>query len=34
MKGMREAYSDMLDIDGSQLSEDFLNNAHNLDLMK
>ena len=31
---MAEAYGDLLDIDGSELSSDFLNNADNLDLMK
>lgn len=31
---MEEAYGNMLDIDGSQLSQDFLTNAENLELMK
>lgn len=31
---MAEAYGDLLDLDGSQLSQDFLQNAENLDLMK
>ena len=31
---MAEAYGDLLDIDGSELSADFLNNADNLELMK
>lgn len=31
---MAEAYGDLLDIDGSELSSDFLNNAENLELMK
>lgn len=31
---MAAAYGDLLDIDGSQLSADFLNNAENLELMK
>ena len=34
VKGLRDAYADMLDIDGSSLSEDFLTNAENLELMK
>ena len=34
MNEMREAYSNMLDIDGSSLSADFLESAENLDLMK
>lgn len=29
-----DAYGDLLDVDGSQLSEDFLNDAENLDLMR
>lgn len=31
---MRDAYGDMLNMDGSSLSEDFLNDTHNLELMK
>jgi hypothetical protein len=31
---MRDAYADLLDLDGSSLSEEFLTNAENLDLMK
>lgn len=31
---MEEAYGNLLDIDGSQLSQDFLTNAENLELMK
>ena len=31
---MTDAYGDLLDIDGSQLSADFLQNAENLELMK
>lgn len=31
---MTDAYGDLLDIDGSQLSSDFLQDAENLDLMK
>jgi len=32
--GLRDAYADLLDLDGSALSNDFLTNAENLDLMK
>lgn len=32
--GMKDAYGDLLDIDGSALSEDFLTDANNLELMK
>ena len=31
---LRDAYADLLDLDGSSLSNDFLTNAENLDLMK
>ena len=31
---LRDAYADLLDLDGSALSNDFLTNAENLDLMK
>ena len=31
---LRDAYADLLDLDGSSLSEDFLTNTKNLDLMK
>lgn len=31
---LQDAYGNLLDIDGSQLGEDFLTNAENLDLMK
>ncbi len=31
---MAEAYGDLLDIDGSELSADFLSNAENLELMQ
>lgn len=31
---LRDAYADLLDLDGSSLSEDFLSNADNLELMK
>ena len=31
---LRDAYADLLDLDGSTLSNDFLTNAENLDLMK
>ena len=34
MDGLRDAYADLLDLDGSALSNDFLTNAENLDLMK
>ena len=34
VEGLRDAYADMLDLDGSSLSEDFLTNAENLELMK
>ena len=32
--GLRDAYADLLDLDGSSLSNDFLTNTENLDLMK
>ena len=32
--GMEDAYGNLLDIDGSQLSDDFLGNVENLELMK
>ena len=32
--GLRDAYADLLDLDGSSLSESFLTNADNLNLMK
>jgi len=32
--GLRDAYADLLDLDGSALSDDFLTNAENLELMK
>ena len=31
---MRDAYGDLLDIDGNELSDDFINDKNNLDLMK
>jgi hypothetical protein len=31
---MREAYGNVLDIDGSELSDDFLTNEKNLELME
>ena len=34
VEGLRDAYADMLDLDGSSLSDDFLTNAENLELMK
>ena len=34
MDGLRDAYADLLDLDGSTLSNDFLTNTENLDLMK
>ena len=34
IKELRKNYGDLLDIDGSQLSQDFITNTHNLDLMK
>ncbi len=34
IEDMRDAYADLLDLDGSSLSEEFLTNAENLDLMK
>jgi hypothetical protein len=34
MDDMRSAYADLLDVDGSQLSEDFLANAENMELME
>lgn len=34
MDGLRDAYADLLDLDGSSLSSDFLTNTENLDLMK
>lgn len=34
MKQLKNTYGDMLDIDGSQLSEEFLSNAENLELMQ
>ena len=34
MDGLRDAYADLLDLDGSALSNDFLTNTENLDLMK
>ena len=34
MSGLRDAYADMLDLDGDSLSDQFLANAENLDLMK
>ena len=34
MKQLENTYGDMLNIDGSQLSEDFLSNAENLELMQ
>ena len=34
MDGLRDAYADLLDLDGSALSNDFLTNIENLDLMK
>ena len=33
-EGMEDAYGNLLDIDGSQLSDDFLGNVENLELMK
>lgn len=32
-KELRKTYANLLDMDGSKLSEDFLQNADNLDLM-
>ena len=34
IEDLRDAYSDLLDIDGSSLSDEFLKSAENLDLMK
>lgn len=34
MDGLRDAYADLLDLDGSTLSNDFLTNTENLDLMR
>ena len=34
MDELRDAYGDLLDLDGSTLSQDFLSNTDNLDLMK
>ena len=34
IEDMRDAYADLLDLDGSSLSEEFLTNAENLNLMK
>ena len=34
MDGLRDAYADLLDMDGSGLSDEFLSSAENLDLMK
>ena len=34
IQNLRDAYADLLDLDGSALSNDFLTNAENLDLMK
>jgi hypothetical protein len=31
---LRDAYADLLDMDASALSDDFLRNAENLELMK
>jgi hypothetical protein len=34
MEDMRSAYSDLLDVDGSTLSEDFLSSAENMELLE
>lgn len=34
MEDMRSAYSDLLDVDGSSLSEDFLSSAENMELLE
>ena len=34
ISGLRDAYADLLDLDGSSLSESFLTNVQNLELMK
>jgi hypothetical protein len=34
MEDMRDAYSDLLDVDGSSLSEDFLASAENMELLE
>jgi len=34
MNDLRDAYADLLDLEGSSLSQDFLTDAKNLELMK
>jgi hypothetical protein len=34
LEELRDAYADLLDLDGTSLSDDFLESAENLDLMK
>jgi hypothetical protein len=34
MDDMRSAYSDLLDVDGSSLSDDFLASAENMELLE
>jgi len=34
MDELRDAYADLLDLDGDSLSEDFLSNTDNLELMR